>query len=113
MATFITALAVVLELFVCKQKVDNRVASLFTAVKQFRQAKSDIWATITEDQIRLLKIQAGYQQRFGSSVMDSSLNDTMKLLLTHHDWREFDDLAKKFKVPERRYIGLPIAAMIS
>ena len=84
------------------EKIENRLALLSTATKQFRQAKSEISASLTEDQSRLLKAQSGYEQKFGCSVMDVSLNDTMKLLLRRKDWKEFDEMAKKFKVPERR-----------
>ena len=84
------------------EKIENRLALLSTATKQFRQAKSEISASLTEDQSRLLKAQSGYEQKFGCSVMDVSLNDTMKLLLRRKDWKEFDEVAKKFKVPERR-----------
>nr|CAG4649949.1 EOG090X01BU [Sida crystallina] len=92
--------------------LENRLALLSTATKQFRQAKSsEIWATLTEDQSRLLKAQSGYAQKLAcpaKSVVDVSLNDTMKLLIEKRDWKEFDELAKKFKVPERRIWWLKV-----
>ena len=83
-------------------KMENRLALLSTAIKQYRQAKLELNATLTEDQSRLLKAQSGYEQKYGCPVVDTSLNDTMKLMIRRRDWKEFDDLVKKFKVPERR-----------
>ena len=78
------------------------MALLTTAVKQFRQAKSEIGATLTEDQIKLLRTQSLHDTKYGCLVTGASLNDTLKLLMRKKDWKEMDDMVKKFKVPERR-----------
>lgn len=76
---------------------------LTTAVKQYRQAKIEIAASLTEDQSKLLKIQSTYETKLGCPAIDVSLNDTLKLLMRRRDWKEADEMVKKFKVPERRY----------
>jgi 2-oxo-4-hydroxy-4-carboxy--5-ureidoimidazoline (OHCU) decarboxylase len=73
---------------------------LTSAVKQYRQAKAEIAACLAEDQVKLLKIQSGYETKFGCPVIDVSLNDTLKLLMRRRDLKE--EMVKKFKVPERR-----------
>ena len=79
------------------------MALLLQAAKQFSRAKSgETWAGLADDQLRLMKAQSGYQDRLGASVLGRSLNDTLKLLLRASDLKEFDDVVKKFKVPERR-----------
>lgn len=75
---------------------------LTSAVKQYRQAKAEIAACLTEDQVKLLKIQSGYETKFGCPVIDVSLNDTLKLLMRRRDLKETEEMVKKFKVPERR-----------
>lgn len=75
---------------------------LTTAVKQYRQAKAEIAASLTEDQLKLLKIQSNYETKFGCPVIDVSLNDTLKLLMRRRDIKETEEMVKKFKVPERR-----------
>nr|CAG4638259.1 EOG090X01BU [Cyclestheria hislopi] len=92
-------------------KVENRLAQLLTAVKQYRQAKQEAKAAITEDQLKLLKMQAGYEQKFCCPVLDMSLNDTMKFLLQRREVKEFEELAKKFKVPERRLWWLKVTTL--
>ena len=87
-------------------RMENRLALLTTAVKQFRQAKMEASAVLTEDQIKLLKTQSSYESSGktpSGAVVDASLNDTIKLLMKSRDWKEVDDMVKKFKVPERRY----------
>lgn len=76
---------------------------LTTAVKQYRQAKVEIAASLTEDQLKLLKSQSSYETKFGCPAVDVSLNDTLKLLMRRRDWKETEEMVKKFKVPERRY----------
>jgi len=88
-------------------KLENRLALLTTAVKQFRQGKNETAAVLTEDEVRLLKSQSAYESKMTGcppgSLLDASLNDTLKLIIRKKDWKELDDMVKKFKVPERRY----------
>nr|CAG4646049.1 EOG090X01BU [Macrothrix elegans] len=93
------------------EKMENRLATLTTAIKQYRQAKNEISATLTEDQIKLLKTQSSYDGKFGCPAVDASLNDTLKLLMRRRDWKEVDDLVKKFKVPERRLWWLKVTTL--
>lgn len=76
---------------------------LTTAIKQYRQAKNEIAASLTEDQTKLMKAQSVYEAKFGCPTSDLSLNDTLKLLMRRRDWKEVDEMFKKFKIPERRY----------
>ncbi|XP_057368312.1 vacuolar protein sorting-associated protein 16 homolog isoform X2 [Daphnia carinata] len=90
------------------QKLENRSAMLTTAVKQYRQAKAEIAASLTEDQLKLLKTQSGYESKFGCPAIDVSLNDTLKLLMRRRDIKETEEMVKKFKVPERRLWWLKV-----
>lgn len=87
------------------QQLENRLAVLTTAVKQYRQGKNEIAATLAEDQIKLLKAQKGYETKHGCPSLDFSLNDTLKLLMRLRDWKETEEMVKKFKIPERRYVN--------
>lgn len=77
---------------------------LTTAIKQYRQAKNEVAASLTEDQAKLMKAQSVYEAKLGCPTGDLSLNDTLKLLMRRRDWKEVDEMVKKFKIPERRYI---------
>ena len=76
---------------------------LTTAIKQYRQAKNEVAASLTEDQAKLMKAQSVYEAKLGCPTGDLSLNDTLKLLMRRRDWKEVDEMVKKFKIPERRY----------
>lgn len=75
-------------------------------MKQYRQAKNEISASLTEDQVKLLKVQSSYETKLGCPAVNLSLNDTLKLLMRQRDWKETEEVVKKFKVPERRYLTL-------
>ena len=85
---------------------------LTTAVKQYRQAKVEISASLAEDQLKLLKIQSGYETKYGCPATDASLNETLKLVMRKRDWKEADEIVKKFKVPERRYVQIDFTNLI-
>nr|CAG4641471.1 EOG090X01BU [Eurycercus lamellatus] len=93
------------------EKLENRLALLTTAVKQHRQAKVEIAASLTEDQIKLLKAQSVYETKLGCPAMDVSLNDTLKLLMRRRDWKEVEEMVKKFKVPDRRLWWLKVTTL--
>lgn len=84
--------------------MENRLAMLTTAIKQYRQAKNEVAASLTEDQIKLMKAQSVYESKLGCPTGDLSLNDTLKLLMRRRDWKEVDEMVKKFKIPERRFL---------
>nr|CAG4635949.1 EOG090X01BU [Eubosmina coregoni]SVE69644.1 EOG090X01BU [Eubosmina coregoni] len=93
------------------QKSENRLAMLTTAIKQYRQAKNEIAASLTEDQTKLMKAQSVYEAKFGCPTSDLSLNDTLKLLMRRRDWKEVDEMFKKFKIPERRFWWLKLTTL--
>nr|CAG4649104.1 EOG090X01BU [Scapholeberis mucronata]SVE93461.1 EOG090X01BU [Scapholeberis mucronata] len=80
-------------------------------LKQYRQAKNEVSASLTEDQVKLLKVQSSYETKLGCPAVNLSLNDTLKLLMRQRDWKETEEVVKKFKVPERRLWWLKVTTL--
>uniref|UniRef100_A0AAJ7WJY4 Vacuolar protein sorting-associated protein 16 homolog n=1 Tax=Petromyzon marinus TaxID=7757 RepID=A0AAJ7WJY4_PETMA len=82
-------------------RMDQRISSLNEAVMEFTRAKNDFATRMTEDQIRLLRVQVKLQEH----LVGLSAHDTVhQLLLLHHrgHGRLADTTAKELRLPERR-----------
>nr|CAG4643026.1 EOG090X01BU [Ilyocryptus agilis] len=57
------------------------------------------------------RAQASYETKLGCSMVNVSLNDTLKLLMRRKDWKEVDEMVKKLKIPERRLWWLKVTTL--
>nr|CAG4640641.1 EOG090X01BU [Eulimnadia texana] len=91
-----------------KPRIEDRSASLTSAVDLFRRVKSDWAATVTEEQVRLLNLQRDYTKSLQVNFVNLSLHETMKLLIQRGEAKKLDDLSKKFKLSEKRIWWLKV-----
>nr|DBA20146.1 TPA: hypothetical protein GDO54_015871 [Pyxicephalus adspersus] len=96
----------------CNEKsVEGRVAELQNAVDEYNRAKND-WATkVTEDQIKLLRIQRTLQEKIDKPYLDYSLQETIYNLILDNMQKKAEQLYKEFKIPEKRYWWLKLTAL--
>lgn len=57
---------------------------------------------ITEEQLKLMKYQINFEEKFHESYKGLSLHQTMKQLLIHREFKPAEELRKEFKVPDKR-----------
>ncbi|XP_032879449.1 vacuolar protein sorting-associated protein 16 homolog [Amblyraja radiata] len=91
--------------------IEGRVANLQSAVDEYNKAKHEIAAKITEDQIKLLRYQYRLQKEVGKTYLDLSLHDTVSTLLLESKHKQAEQLYKDFKIPDKRFWWLKIAAL--
>lgn len=72
----------------------------------YKRAKNEFMASICEEQIKLLKYQQQLEQQlqFGKTLVDLSLRDTIKELLSAKQSKLADKLRSEFKVSEKMYV---------
>ncbi|XP_059822989.1 vacuolar protein sorting-associated protein 16 homolog [Hypanus sabinus] len=91
--------------------IEARIATLQSAVDEYNKAKNEFAAKITEDQIKLLRYQYRLQKETGKSYLDLSLHDTVSRLLLESKLKQAEQLYKDFKIPDKRFWWLKIAAL--
>ncbi|XP_069790601.1 vacuolar protein sorting-associated protein 16 homolog [Narcine bancroftii] len=91
--------------------IEGRVANLQSAVDEYSKAKNEFAAKITEDQIKLLRYQNRLQKESGKTYLDFSLHDTVYKLLLENKHKQAEQLYKEFKIPDKRFWWLKIAAL--
>lgn len=67
----------------------------------YRKAKNEFMLNVCEEQVRLLKYQQQLEQQFGKWMVDLSLRDTIKELLSLNQQKLADKLRSEFKVSEK------------
>nr|CAG4643732.1 EOG090X01BU [Lepidurus arcticus] len=92
-------------------RMENRAASLVAAQDMFRRAKNEWAVGVCEDQQKLLSLQAKLEPRLGIPLQDMSLQDTLRLLLVKGERKEAEEVARKFKVPERRWWWIKVLTL--
>ena len=75
---------------------------LQSALDNFKLARCDTNANLTEEQIKLLRYQRSLQETLNESVVGKSLHDTVKILLSHNEIKLADKLRTEFKFSDRR-----------
>ncbi|XP_035218067.1 vacuolar protein sorting-associated protein 16 homolog [Stegodyphus dumicola] len=93
------------------KKVEKRSSALQEALNSYKKAKNEFAIQITEDQLKLMKYQSMFEEKFPQNFCDLSLHQTMKQLLTQREFKLADDLRKEFKVPDKRYWWLQITVL--
>ncbi|KAK3890447.1 hypothetical protein Pcinc_005604 [Petrolisthes cinctipes] len=91
-------------------RTDTRVALLQSATGLFRKGRSEAQQQLTEEQIKLYRIQVRLEESYQHSFTDLSLHDTVHQLLLSGQLKEADKLRSEFKIPERRYWWLKVIA---
>lgn len=94
-----------------EKSVEGRVAELQNAVDEYNRAKNDWAAKVTEDQIKLLRIQRTLQEKLDKPYLDYSLHQTVYNLILDNMQKKAEQLYKEFKIPEKRYWWLKLTAL--
>ncbi|XP_040295582.1 vacuolar protein sorting-associated protein 16 homolog isoform X2 [Bufo bufo] len=66
---------------------------------------------VTEDQIKLLRIQRSLQEKIDKPYLDCSLHDTIYNLILDGMQKKAEQLYKEFRIPDKRYWWLKISAL--
>ncbi|KAH0946208.1 hypothetical protein HN011_010546 [Eciton burchellii] len=93
------------------KNVTSRDALLQSAQENFKLARSDTNASLTEEQIKLLKYQRSLEDTLKESVLGKPLHDTVKILLLRNELRLADKLRSEYKIPDRRYWWLRLQCL--
>lgn len=81
----------------------SREALLQSAQENFKLARSDSNATLTEEQIKLLRYQKSMEDVLQESIVGKPLHDTVKVLLMRNELKLADKLRSEYKISDRRY----------
>ncbi|XP_049635107.1 vacuolar protein sorting-associated protein 16 homolog isoform X1 [Suncus etruscus] len=99
--------------YAAEERIEGRVAALQTAADAFYKAKNEFAAKATEDQMRLLRLQRRLEDELGGQFLDLSLHDTVtNLILGGHNKRS-EQLARDFRIPDKRLWWLKLTALAS
>nr|XP_036873224.1 vacuolar protein sorting-associated protein 16 homolog [Manis javanica] len=69
----------------------------------------DVWAT--EDQMRLLRLQRRLEDELGDQFLDLSLHDTVTTLILGGHNKRAEQLARDFRIPDKRLWWLKLTAL--
>ncbi|KAL0113797.1 hypothetical protein PUN28_012729 [Cardiocondyla obscurior] len=94
-----------------RKNIMSRDALLQSAQENFRLARNDTNASLTEEQIKLLKYQRSLEDTLRESVIGKPLHDTVKVLLLRNELKLADKLRSEYKIPDRRYWWLRIQCL--
>lgn len=96
----------------CQRKnTMSKDALLQSAQENFRLARNDTNASLTEEQIKLLKYQRSLEDTLHESIVGKPLHDTVKILLLRNELKLADKLRSEYKIPDRRYWWLKIQCL--
>ena len=85
------------------QNTISRDALLQSAQENFKLARSDTNAALTEEQIKLLRYQRSLEETLHESVVGKPLHETVQILLLQNEIKLADKLRSEYKIPDRRY----------
>lgn len=84
------------------QNSTTKEASLVAAQEKFKICKNELYATLCEEQLKLLKYQRTLEEKFHREFVNGSLQDTLVNLLALGEVKLADKLRAEYKVPDRR-----------
>uniref|UniRef100_A0A452T555 Vacuolar protein sorting-associated protein 16 homolog n=1 Tax=Ursus maritimus TaxID=29073 RepID=A0A452T555_URSMA len=93
------------------ERIEGRVAALQTAADAFYKAKNEFAAKATEDQMRLLRLQRRLEDELGGRFVDLSLHDTVTTLVLGGHSKRAEQLARDFRIPDKRLWWLKLTAL--
>lgn len=76
---------------------------LQSAQENFKLARNDTNASLTEEQIKLLRYQRSLEDTLHEPVVGLPLHNTVRMLLMRNELKLADKLRSEYKIPERRY----------
>ncbi|XP_032461630.1 vacuolar protein sorting-associated protein 16 homolog isoform X6 [Phocoena sinus] len=94
-----------------RQRIEGRVAALQTAADAFYKAKNEFAAKATEDQMRLLRLQRRLEDELGGRFLDLSVHDTVTTLILSGQNKRAEQLARDFRIPDKRLWWLKLTAL--
>ena len=80
----------------------SKDATLQSALDNFKLARCDTNACLTDEQIKLLRYQRSLEETLNESIVGKPLHDTVKMLLLHNEIKLADKLRSEYKFPDRR-----------
>nr|XP_054322608.1 vacuolar protein sorting-associated protein 16 homolog isoform X3 [Pongo pygmaeus] len=97
--------------YAAEERIEGRVAALQTAADAFYKAKNEFAAKATEDQMRLLRLQRRLEDELGGQFLDLSLHDTVTTLILGSHNKRAEQLARDFRIPDKRLWWLKLTAL--
>ncbi|XP_040837666.1 vacuolar protein sorting-associated protein 16 homolog isoform X2 [Ochotona curzoniae] len=97
--------------YMAEERIEGRVAALQTAADAFYKAKNEFAAKATEDQMRLLRLQRRLEDELGGQFLDLSLHDTVTTLILGGHNKRAEQLARDFRIPDKRLWWLKLTAL--
>eukprot|EP00069_Balaena_mysticetus_P012496 bmy_07660T0 len=97
--------------YAAEERIEGRVAALQTAADAFSKAKNEFAAKATEDQMRLLRLQRRLEDELGGRFLDLSLHDTVTTLILSGQNKRAEQLARDFRIPDKRLWWLKLTAL--
>jgi len=94
-----------------EERIESRLSQLQSAQEAYVKARNDWAAKETEDEVRLLKNQRRLEEELHGSYLNLSLQDTIAALTREGNHKLARQMRKEFKVPDRRFWWLRIAAL--
>ncbi|XP_032461633.1 vacuolar protein sorting-associated protein 16 homolog isoform X9 [Phocoena sinus] len=97
--------------YAAEERIEGRVAALQTAADAFYKAKNEFAAKATEDQMRLLRLQRRLEDELGGRFLDLSVHDTVTTLILSGQNKRAEQLARDFRIPDKRLWWLKLTAL--
>ncbi|XP_068421424.1 vacuolar protein sorting-associated protein 16 homolog isoform X2 [Eschrichtius robustus] len=97
--------------YAAEERIEGRVAALQMAADAFYKAKNEFAAKATEDQMRLLRLQRRLEDELGGRFLDLSLHDTVTTLILSGQNKRAEQLARDFRIPDKRLWWLKLTAL--
>ncbi|CAL7934755.1 unnamed protein product [Xylocopa violacea] len=89
----------------------SREALLQSAQENFKLARNDTNAVLTEEQIKLLRYQKSLEDTLHEPIVGKPLHDTVRVLLLHNELKLADKLRSEYRISDRRYWWLRIQCL--
>lgn len=80
----------------------SREALLQSAQENFKLARNDTNAALTDEQIKLLRCQRSLEDTLHEAVVGKPLHDTVNLLLLNNELKLADKLKSEYRISDRR-----------
>ncbi|XP_076673507.1 vacuolar protein sorting 16 [Andrena cerasifolii] len=94
-----------------RKNATSREALLQSAQENFKLARNDTNAALTEEQRKLLRYQRSLEETLHESIVGKPLHDTVKILLLHNELKLAEKLRSEYRISDRRYWWLRIQCL--
>ncbi|XP_033327025.1 vacuolar protein sorting 16 [Megalopta genalis] len=94
-----------------QKNIMSRESLLQSAQENFKLARNDTNAALTEEQVKLLRYQKSLEEMLHESVVGKPLHDTVKILLLQNELKLADKLRSEYRISDRRYWWLRIQCL--